>query len=48
VILAFFFVAERKGVSVEDVRAMPAVEFFRWLRYFGFEDSLDRIRKGAG
>jgi hypothetical protein len=42
--LPFYFLAERTGRSMAEVRAMPAPEFFSWLSYHGFLDLLAKAK----
>jgi hypothetical protein len=45
-LLSFYFISDRTGRTLEDVRRMPAGEFFSWLNFHGFAAALDRSKKG--
>lgn len=40
----FYFIADHRGVSVEEVRRMPWAEFVTWLGYFGFFDRIEKSK----
>jgi hypothetical protein len=40
----FYFVADKTGRNLSDVRAMPGCEFFSWLRFHGFDDAISRSK----
>jgi hypothetical protein len=42
--LPFYFVASETGRTLDQVRGMPAAEFFSWLNFHGFPSMLDRCR----